>query len=117
MCQPHAAQHVWRLAELDVLVADNLDAIAPGIAEVEERPRQRLDARFDQRLMDCIFVVDHEPEVATVVWRLAMSPLKREELVAKVNKRHILAFPAKLEFEYSSVKRQRFLDIATSSAT
>src|SRR5208282_1807029 len=34
--QSHAAQHVRRLGELDVVVANDLDAVAPGIAEVEE---------------------------------------------------------------------------------
>src|SRR5258706_13316692 len=30
----HAAQHVGGLGELDVVVADDLDAVAPGIAEI-----------------------------------------------------------------------------------
>src|SRR5438552_722927 len=31
MRQPHAAQDVWRFGELDVVVADDLYAIAPGV--------------------------------------------------------------------------------------
>src|SRR5712675_2804613 len=36
MRQPHAAQHVGCLGELDVVVADDLDAVAPWIQEIEE---------------------------------------------------------------------------------
>jgi hypothetical protein len=108
---PHAAQHVRRLGELDVVVANDLDAITPRIAEVEERSRQHLDARFRQRAADGVLVVDDEPEMATVVRRLFASFLKGKELVAQVDERHIL-LPAKLELEYPPVERERFLDIA-----
>ena len=36
MRQAHAAQYVRRLGELDVVVADDLDAVAPRIEEVEK---------------------------------------------------------------------------------
>jgi hypothetical protein len=112
MRQPHAAQHVRRLGELDVVVANDLDAITPRIAEVEERSRQHLDARFRERTADGILVVDDEPEMATAVRRLFASFLKGKELVAQVDERHILVLPAKLELEYPRVERERFLDIA-----
>src|SRR5438045_2129574 len=37
----HAAQHLRRLGELDVRIGDHLDAVAPRIEEVEERPLQQ----------------------------------------------------------------------------
>ncbi len=112
MRQPHAAQDVRRLGELYVVVADDLEAIAPRVAEVEERPRQHFDACFDQRSADGVLVVDHEPEMATIVRRLVASLLEREELVAQIDERHLLAFPAKPELEYPRVERQRFLYVA-----
>ena len=36
--EAHAAQHVRRLGELDVRILDDLDAVAPGVEEIEERP-------------------------------------------------------------------------------
>jgi hypothetical protein len=57
MRQSHAAQHVRRLGEFDVVVADNLNAIAPRVEKVEKRAGQRLNPRFDKRFADCILVV------------------------------------------------------------
>src|ERR1700679_3931211 len=45
--QPHSAQHVRRFGKLDVVVADDLEAIAPGVAEVEERAGHHLDAGLE----------------------------------------------------------------------
>src|SRR5579885_3324298 len=42
--EAHAAEHVRRLGELDLAVLDHLDAIAPGIEEIQERPAP--DARL-----------------------------------------------------------------------
>ena len=60
MRQSHAAQHVRRLGELDIVVADDLDAIAPRVEKVEKRAGQGLDPRIGQRLADGILVVDHK---------------------------------------------------------
>jgi hypothetical protein len=66
MRQSHA-QHVRRLGELYVVVANNLDAIAPGVEKVEKWAGQRLDTRIGQRLADGILVVDHKSEMAALV--------------------------------------------------
>src|SRR5262245_41037320 len=58
--EAHAAQHMGRLAELNVLVSHDLDAIAPGIEEIEKAPRQRLYPGGGQRLAHRLLVVDHE---------------------------------------------------------
>jgi hypothetical protein len=34
MRQTHATQHIGSLSELDVVIADDLDAVAPGVAKV-----------------------------------------------------------------------------------
>src|SRR5215468_6181747 len=85
--EAHAAQHVGGLGELDVVVADDLDAVAPGIAEIEEAPGQRLDAGLGQRLADRFLVVDHQPEMTAVVGRLRAALLQRDELVAEIDER------------------------------
>jgi len=56
MRQTHAAQHVRRLGELDVIIADNLYAVTPRIEKIEKRPGQRFNTRVRQRLADCILL-------------------------------------------------------------
>jgi hypothetical protein len=75
--QPHAAQHVRRLGELDTVVANDLDAIAPRVSEVEERSRQHLNACLGQCPAGRVLVVHNKTEVAPTVRRLAASLLKR----------------------------------------
>src|SRR5437763_12360948 len=99
MRQSHAAQHVRRLGELDIVVADDLYAVAPRIEKVEEPAGQRMDAGVGQRRADCFFVVDHKPKVATIVSRLCTALLKREELVAQIDECRSAAFAPKFEIE------------------
>jgi len=35
--QAHATQHIGRLGELDIVVADDLDSISPRVPKVKER--------------------------------------------------------------------------------
>ena len=112
MRQPYAAQHVRRLGELDTVVANDLDAIAPRVSEVEERSRQHLNACLGHCPAGRVLVVHNKTKVAPTVRRLAASLLKREELVTKVDEGHVLAFTAKLEFKNSFVERQSYLDVA-----
>src|SRR6516225_2061810 len=110
--QPHPTQHVRRLGELDVVVADDLYAVAPGIAEIEEPARQRLDARRRQRAADRVLVVDHETEMTAVVGGLGAALLQRQELIAQIDERRGLALAAQFELEQAAIERQRLLDIA-----
>ena len=71
MRQSHAAQHIRRLGELDVVVTDNLYAVAPRVEKVEKWAGQRLDPRIDQRLADGTLVVDNKPKVTSFVSRLS----------------------------------------------
>src|SRR6478672_5224365 len=104
MRQSHAAQHVRRLGELDIVVADNLYAIAPGVEKVEKRAGQRLDPRIGQRLADGILVVDHKPKMTSLVSRLSSAFLQCEELVAQIDKGRSAAFAPKLEVEQLTVE-------------
>ncbi len=110
--KPHAAQHVRRLRELDVVVADDLDAVAPGVAEVEEAARQRLDARLDQRVAHGLLVVDDEAEMTAVVGGLLAALLQRDELVAQIDEGRGLALAAQREIEQAAVERQGLFDVA-----
>ena len=111
MRQSHAAQHVQRLGELDVVVADNLDAVAPRVEKVEEWAGQRLDSRFGQRFADCILVIDHESKMAALVGRLSTALLQGEELVAQIDEGRRAALAPKFEIEQSTVESQSFFDI------
>src|SRR6185312_16601486 len=99
MGQTHAAQHVWRLGELDVLVADNLDAVAPGVEKVEKRAWQRFYPLVSERLTDGLLVVDHKPKMTPIVSRLSSASLQREKLVAQIDESRSGALAAKLEVE------------------
>src|SRR6476646_7377362 len=104
MRQSHAAQHVRRLGELDIVVADNLYAIAPGVEKVEKWAGQRLDPRIGQRLADGILVVDNKPKVTSFVSRLSSAFLPCEELVAQIDKGRSAGFAPKLEVEQLPVE-------------
>src|ERR1700693_5878491 len=106
MRQSHAAQHVRRLGELDVVVADNLDAVAPRVEKVEKRAGQRLDTRVSQCLADCILVVAHKSKMASLLRGLSPSLLQCEELVAQIDEGRTAALAPKLEVEQSTVKSQ-----------
>jgi hypothetical protein len=47
MRESHAAQHIWRFGELNIVVPEDLYTVAPGVEKVEKRPGQSLDACFD----------------------------------------------------------------------
>src|SRR5262245_414639 len=112
MRQPHAAQHVWRLGELDIVVADDLDPVAPGIDKIEEAPRQPLDPGIGERRAHRLLFIHHQPEMPAVIGRLPAPLLQREELIAKIDESRVLALAAQLELEEPAVKRQRLFDVA-----
>src|SRR5262245_1704716 len=111
MRQSHATQHVRRLAELNIVVADDLDAVAPWIPEIEKRAGQRFDTGSGQRLADRLLVIDHETEMAAVVGGLLPPLLQREELVAEIDEGRRLALAPKLEIEQAAVERQGRIDV------
>src|ERR687897_2012682 len=68
--QPHTAQDVPRLGELDLAVLDHLPAVAPRVVEVQAPAGYYLHARLPQSLSHGPLVVHHDPEVAVLVGRL-----------------------------------------------
>src|SRR5262249_23265234 len=112
MGEPHSAQHVRRFGELDIVVADDLDAIAPRIEEIEKWTGQRLEPRRRERAAHRVLVVDHESEMAAAVGRLRAAFLQREELIAQIDERRGLTLAAQLELEQTAVEGQRLLDVA-----
>src|SRR6185295_1200328 len=112
MRQSHSTQYVRRLGELDVVVTDDLDPVAPWVQEVEKWAGQRLDPRVGQRFPDGILVIDHEAEVAAVIGGLRAPFLKRKELVAQVDEGGRVVLAAKLELEQAPVEGQGLLDVA-----
>jgi hypothetical protein len=65
--QLHALEHLGRLGELDVAVVDDLDVVAPRVAELETAAAGHRHARIRERGADCVAVLDDEAEVAAVV--------------------------------------------------
>src|SRR5262249_11179509 len=112
MCESHAAQDVGGLGELDVVIADDFNAIAPGVAKVEEGPSERGDASRFERFAGSLLVLDNEAEMASVVGGLLAALLQRDELVAQIDKRHGVALAAQLKAKEAAVECQRLLDVA-----
>jgi hypothetical protein len=111
MGQSHTAQHVRRLGELNIVVADNLYAVAPRVEKVEKRAGQRLDPSVGQCLADCILVVDHKSKMAALVSGLSTALLQCEELVAQIDEGRSGALAPKFEVEQSTIERQSLFDI------
>jgi hypothetical protein len=85
MSKPHAPQYVRRLTELDVVIGNDLNAIAPWVHEIEKRAGQWVNIRIAQRLADCFLVIDHKPKMAAVVSTLLTALLERKELVSSMS--------------------------------
>ena len=108
--EPHPAQHLGRLRELDLAVLDDLDRVAPRVDEAQVAVR--LDPRLEQRRPHRVGVVDHEPEVALPVRPGAMALREREELIAHVEEGHPGHPAAQLEAEQAPVEVERGVEIA-----
>jgi hypothetical protein len=80
--ETHPAQHVRRLGELDVLIADDLNPITPGVAKVEETSGEQRDTSRLERLVSRLLVIDDQTEMATIVRGLLTAFLKRNKLIA-----------------------------------
>ena len=99
------------LGELDVVVADDLDAVAPGIAKIEEGSVDQGDSGGVERLAGRLLVIDHQAEMAAVVRRLPAALLQGDELVAQIDEGHGVGLAAQVEGEETAVERQRLFDV------
>src|SRR3954447_2421025 len=84
--EAHPGQDLLGLGELDLVVLDNLDAVAVGVEKVEAAAGQDLGARGDQCPARRLLVVDDKPEVARRVGRAGAAFHQRKELIADVDK-------------------------------
>src|SRR5437660_939915 len=72
-------------SELDVVVADDLYAVAPRIEEIEELTGQRFHASLRQGLAHGLFVIDNESKMTAVVGGLGAALLESQELITQVD--------------------------------
>ena len=70
MRQPHAAQHVGCLSELNIVVTDYFYSVAPGVSKIKERPVEWRNTSCLERFAGGLLIVDDEANVATIVRRL-----------------------------------------------
>src|SRR5258707_378532 len=88
-----------------VVVAHDLDAVAPRIEKIQEPAGQRLDARGRERLAHRLLVVDHEAEMTPVIAGLPAALLQGEELIAKIDEGGVLALASQLEIRTGDRRR------------
>jgi hypothetical protein len=110
MRQPHAAQHVGCLCELNVVVTDYFYSVAPGVPKIKKRPVEGGNTSRLECLAGGLLVVDDEAKVATIVCRLPAALLKRNELIAQIKKSHGVTFAAQFELEETAIECQRLID-------
>src|SRR2546428_5067788 len=111
MRESHAAQHIRRLGELNILVADDLDAVAPRVEKVEKRSREGLDSRVAQCFAGGFLIIDYKSKVTPIVGGLRATLLERKELVSEVDEGHRIAFASKFEIEQAGVESQSRFDV------
>src|SRR5829696_5669392 len=112
--EAHALEDLRRLRELDVLVGDDLDVVAPGVANPIPAD---VGSRFPGGPERPVPFVDDQPEVAMVVGRLLATFGERDELIADVDERHAPGSPPQRELEDPAVELERLLDVPDLSAT
>ena len=89
---------------MNILIINDLNAVAPGIAEVEERSIELCDAGLVQRASSSFLIVNNETEMTTIVGRLFTALLKGDELITKIDECHPVIFAAQLEFKELTIK-------------
>src|SRR4029077_14926206 len=103
---------IRRLGELNVLVSDDLYAVAPRIEKVEKRSGEGLDARVTQCLASGLLVIDHKSKVTSIVDRLCTALLECKELVTQIDERHGIAFASTFEIEQAGIESRSRFDVA-----
>ena len=76
MPEPHAAQDMVGLGELDVGVGRDLDTVAPRVEKVEKPPVEKLHPHLDEGSAHEFLVIDRDAEMPLVV-RLLRTPLAK----------------------------------------
>src|SRR5262249_7053909 len=96
----------------DIVIADNLNAVAPWVAEVEERALEQGNPGSPEGGARRLLIVDHEAEMAAIVRRLFAPFLKGDELVAQIAESHRVTLAAQLNLEEAAIEHQRLLDVS-----
>src|SRR5205085_1998953 len=109
--QSHASQHISCLGELNIVVANDLYSVAPRVPEIEELTVKWRHTSCLKGLSGCLFIIDDQAEVSTVIWGLSAALLKGNKLVAQVDESHRVTLAAQFETEESTIERQRFVNI------
>src|SRR5215467_3493684 len=112
MHEPHATQHIGRLGELNVVITDDLYSVAPGIPKIKERTIKQGNTSCLECLAGRFLVIHDETEMATIVSGLPAALLKCNKLIAQVDEGHGVTLAAQLEFEETTVERQRLVNIS-----
>src|SRR5579863_3293639 len=95
------------LGELDVTVGDHLDAVTPGIEEIEERSLQQFAPRSLDEIADRAAVVDDEADMAGAVTVFGRDLGQVDELIAHVDESVGLVPAAQGEGEDPRVEGKR----------
>jgi len=106
----HPLENVIGFGELDVVVGHNLDAIAPGIANIEPIV-DALDAEPVQCPLYGVAVIDDKTEMALGVGWLASAEGKLDKLITEIDEGIVRAFATQLEVKDCAVKLQRFVQV------
>ena len=112
--EPHAAQDMRRLGELDVRVFDDFEPVAPWIEEVEERTLDHACAGRLGEFDDARTVIDDKADMAALDV-LSCGPVHQrhvDELVAHVDEGVALALAAQGEIENPPIPVERLIDVA-----
>jgi len=98
--------------ELDLVVLDDLDVVAPWVEEVEPAARADLHAGGLESAPRRLLVVDHETEMAGAVRTARAALHERKELITDVDEDSAVRATSQRELEEPSVERERLLDVA-----
>ena len=93
-------------------VLDDLDQVAPRVAEVEAAAGHDVRTGRLERRPHGLLVVDHEPEVAVGVGLLAAALGEGDELVARVDEGHAGDAAAQAQLEDLTVEGERLVEVA-----
>src|ERR1051325_5111151 len=94
-----------RLRELDIGILDDLDAVAPGVEEIEEGAFNHLGAGRLGAFFHARAVVDNKADMPPLDSALLVirHPRQIDELVAHIDKRAALVLAAQIEIENLAV--------------
>src|ERR671925_2114814 len=107
----HTFEHVRRLSELNVVIGNDFDPIAPRVAEIQALV-DALNAEFFERPSNRLPVIDDKTEMALVIRTLRLAETQLDELIAEIDEGVVIALAAQGKVEYRAIKLERSVQIA-----